>query len=133
MKKIRYVLFILLGLLLLCLSGCGKYTSSYKAVGLIRSNTSQSALMHFFNLEGRMVFKLNIKNNTEGLISYSASLGEGRVTVSVDADGEKKEMFSISAGEELNASAGPFDKGTAYLILETDGKCENGKFEFEVK
>lgn len=45
-------------IILLLLTGCGKYSSSYKAIGFVHSNSSTSAKMSFYSLDGTMVFKL---------------------------------------------------------------------------
>ena len=53
--------------------------------------------------------------------------------VYVDYDGTKKELFKLSDGEEINSSLKDLKEGTVYVIFETDGKCENGEFEFELE
>ena len=75
---------------------------------------------------------LKCKNET-GTLNYSGKLEKGNVIVYVDYDGTKKELFKLSDGEEINSSLKDLKEGTVYVIFETDGKCENGEFEFELE
>ena len=129
MRKI--VILLVSAILILSLTGCGKYTSSYKAVGFVHANDSDSAFMNFYSFEGRMVFKL--KSSGEGDLKYMAKLESGSATVYYDFYGTKEELFSISAGEELDAHGGYVESGTVYIIVETDGPCQNGDFQFSLE
>lgn len=136
MKKTVRILTAVL--LILCLTGCGitfaptsGYISSYRATLLIRSETSRSAHMDFSSLDGRMVFHLT--SGGSEMISGSASLKSGNATVFYDADGTKTEWFTVSEGEEISVSGGPFERGTVYIIIETSGKCKGGSFRFDVR
>ena len=129
MKKTA--LLLLCAVLLITLTGCGKYTSGYKAVAIVRSNTADSASMSFYSLEGRMVFRLN--SSFDGQLRYTAKLENGSACVYYDVDGEKRELFSIGAGESVDSSGGYIKKGTVYIIVETDGKCQNGAFSFRLE
>lgn len=128
MRKTAILLFS--AILILSLTGCGKYTSSYKAVGFVHANDSDSAIMDFYSFEGRMVFKL--KSSGEGDLKYTAKLESGSTTVYYDFYGTKEELFSISDGEELDAHGGYVESGTVYIIVETDGPCQNGDFQFSL-
>ena len=131
MKTMKRVGILLLTFaLLLTSSGCGRYVSSYKAVAFVRSNDRDSASMSFYSFEGRMVFKL--RSEGEGHLKYSAQLESGSVTVYYDAYGTKEELFSIEGGEEISSEGGYLEKGTVYLIIETDGECSNGSFSVEI-
>ena len=118
-------------ILALCLGGCGRYSSSYKAVGFVHSNTSSSAFMSFYTFEGRMVFKLQCFNENGGQLKYSVKLESGCATVYCDA-GEKRELVRVNAGDEAASVGGQFARGTVYVIVETDEKCQNGAFRFEI-
>lgn len=126
MKKAVVLLISLL--LLFSFTGCGQYTSSYKAVGFVHSNRSDSAFMSFYSFDGRMVFKL--KNAHHGSLSCSASLETGSAAVYAVRGGEKTALFSVTGGDELDLCSEELGNGSVYVIVETDGKCENGSFDF---
>ena len=77
---------------------------------------------------------LQMKTKEEGkTLEYSGALGEGKVTVYYDEDGTKKELFTISGGEKVESSVKLNARGKLYVIVETDGECESGKFQFKIK
>ncbi len=118
-------------IILLLLTGCGKYSSSYKAVGFVHSNSSASAEMSFYSFDGKMVFKL--KSSGEGDLKYAAKLESGSATVYYDYYGTKSELFTISSGDELDSHGGYIESGTVYIIVETNGECMNGEFSINVE
>ncbi len=75
-------------LLLLSLSGCNKYTSHYKAVAFVHTNTAKNASMSFSEFEGTYVFNLNCKSADEK-IYYSENLANGTAKVFYDCNGTK--------------------------------------------
>lgn len=113
-----------------CLCGCGKYSSHYNAVGFVHSNESKSAFMNFYEFEGRMVFRL--KNTGGGRIDFSAKLESGDAVIYYDCGEGKKEMVSAHPSCDFKSSTPPLKSGTVYIIVETDGKCRNGGFNFEI-
>lgn len=115
---------------LFSLTGCSAYKSHYKAVGFVHSNESASSFMSFYSFDGRMVFKM--KSTGEGDLTYSAKLESGSATVYYDYYGTKTELFSVSAGEEISSHGGYVEAGTVYVIVETDGECKNGDFQFSL-
>ena len=128
-KRLQLCLFPFF--LLITLTGCGKYSSSYKAVAFVHSNETDSAFMSFYSFEGRMIFKL--KSSAEGDLKYTAKLESGNAAVYYDFYGTKQELFSISAGEEIDSHGGYIESGTVYIIVETDGSCQNGEFHFSLQ
>ena len=130
-KKMTVLLVSLICLLALALSGCGRYVSSWSAVACVSSNTSDSAFVNFYKLSGKMVFKL--KSDENEVIHYKGELKEGSLTVYYDTDGTKKELFSIKSGEKVDDCIGNLQKGTTYIIIETDERCENGDFHFDLQ
>lgn len=128
MKKAGVLLVALI--LLLSLAGCGKYSSSYKAVAFVHSNESASAFMSFYSFDGRMVFKL--KSGGEGDIGFSAKLESGSAEVYYDFYGTKQKLFSVSGGDEIDSHGGYVEAGTVYVIVETNGECLNGEFRFDL-
>ena len=131
MKKRIAIITSLLIISALCLSGCEKYVSHYNATAFVHSNESDHAFMSFWKFEGRMVFKLKCEDAKKTL-TYSAKLGTGSAAVYYDADGTKTEWFSVAAGDELQDTLDGLKPGTVYIIVETDGNCETGDFDFKI-
>ena len=131
MKRIIRIIAVTVIMIAACLglTGCGQYTSSYVASICVTTSDSVS----FSSLKGTMVFTAKCDGEEGRKIKYSAKLGTGSFTVYYDSDGTKNELFTINAGESVEASGGELVKGTVYIILETDGKCEDGKFSFEIE
>ena len=115
---------------LLSLTSCSAYKSRYRAVGFVHSNESAASFMSFYSFDGRMVFKM--KSTGEGDLTYSAKLESGSATVYYDYYGTKTELFSVGAGEEISSHGGYVEAGTVYVIVETDGECKNGDFQFNL-
>lgn len=132
MKRKWIWVIILCFVLCLGLAGCSGYTSSYSATVLITENTSNSASISFSTMKGSKVLQMKTKEEGKTL-EYFGSLAEGKVTVYYDEDGSKKELFTISGGEKAESSVKLNSKGKLYVIVETDGKCETGRFQFEIK
>ncbi len=158
MKK-RVWIAVAVVLLAIGLAGCGKYVSSYRAMALVRSTRPESASVSFSELEGTMAFRLKCRKGSGALqIFCSAKMESGSATVYCDSDGTKREWFTIEAGsdaatvyfysypdgarseglpleagEELKTPWHPVSPGTAYVVIETDGKCEEGSFRFDVE
>ena len=134
MKKLFRILSLAcLALLLFGLAGCSKYVSKYSAVGFVHSNSARSAFMNFHQFEGTMVFKLKAPGGQAAQLDYSARLESGSAIVYLDAAGTKIELFSLRGGDEIAASAAQINgEKTIYVIVETDGKCENGELYFDL-
>ena len=130
-KRSVFLVTSVLVLCVLCLTGCSKYSSSYSAVGLVHSNTSEEAFMSFSSFEGTMVFQLSADDDDDR-INGSAALESGSLTVYVDDGTVKQEWFSLHAGERFSLSGTPHGRGTVYIIVETQEKCGNGRLEFEM-
>ena len=133
MKKLKITIISLLLLLSVSLTGCGKYVSSYSAAALVKSNTSKSASISFLELKGTVVYTLKCKSGDEGRLVYSGNLDGGSMTVYYDCDGEKKELFSLNGKESVSSSLEDLKEGKVYIIIETDGRCENGSLSFKLK
>ena len=89
--------------------------------------------MSFWKFSGTMVHTLNYEDATKDTLTYSGNLKTGRLTVYYDDDGTKKELFKLKAGEEIDSKVEKLHEGTIYVIVETDGDCENGKLEFNIE
>ena len=132
-KSTISVLSIVLLCTVLWLTGCNSYSSSYQAVGFVHSSRSDAASMSFFAFKGTMVFKLRCKQDAEKVLTYSATLESGNMTVYYAYDESKIELFSIDSGDDINASQPLPQQGTVYIIVETDEKCENGALRFSIE
>ena len=130
-KRMTWVI-VLCMVLCMGLAGCSGYASSYQATVLISSNTANSSSVEFSTLKGTKTLQMKTKEDGATL-EYSGKLVEGSITVYYDEDGTKKELFTVKGGENKEGSVVIEKKGKLYLILETDGKCESGKFKFEIK
>ena len=134
-KKLSLFLTVLMLISVMAFTSCdsnGKYKSSYNAVGCVHSNLPKSSSLKFSSFSGVIPFELKVKEGT-GKLTYSGELGKGSATVYYDADGTKKELFSVDAGGSQKGEITDLKEGTVYVIVETNEKCSNGKFEFKIK
>lgn len=132
-RKALLIISVFMALALFCLTGCNVETSGFKATTYVQSNTSEHASMKFGSFEGKDDFELNAKGNSPKKLRYTGKLGTGSATVYYEVGGEKKELFSIKAGEEVDSSAGEFTDTAIKLYFETNEKCKDGKFTFELE
>ncbi|MCR5528341.1 MAG: hypothetical protein K6F49_03890 [Saccharofermentans sp.] len=119
-------------LLTMALTGCSGYNEHYSATVLISSEGNNQAYQRFWKFKGTRVLDLNNSDKDKDTLYYTATLDEGSVTVYVDYDGEKRELFTIEGGEEVEDSISGIDFHHVYVIIESDGTCEEGDFEFEI-
>ena len=125
MKK--FLSFIITLSLPITLCSCDKYTSSFKAIGLVRSQTSHSCEASFYSLEeGQLVFKIKKSGlGTEGDISYSIKVDEGELRLYYDIYGTKEELAHVKAGESVDDFGGYVEGGkTVYIIIVAIEKTE---------
>lgn len=134
MKKqlITVLIAAVMALMLLTLSGCNSYTSHYKAVAFVHTNTTKNASMSFSSFEGTMVFKLKCESVDEK-INYSAKLEDGSAKVFYDCNGTKTELFSVNSGDDISEIGGALQKGTVYIIVEMSEAGQDGSFNFDIK
>ena len=133
MKKVCFVLVLILTLCMLC--GCGGYVKSYSATILITSGQGNEASMKFDTFKGSYNFKLKRDGAAEHTLDFGASLGEGEMNVYSGVGGEKELLLTVKGGETYDETitlAEKYDaEKTIYIILESEGKCADGDFEFE--
>ncbi len=132
MKKIISCIMMLSLLITLC--SCSKYTSSYKAIGLVRSNTSHSCEASFHSLEGQLVFKIKKSDSgtAEGDISYSIQVDEGEIRLYYDIYGTKEELVQVKTGASVDGNGGYVESGKpVYIIIEASEKTK-GKISVEL-
>ena len=129
----RLIAFSLIIVTLLCLSSC-VYSNSYNAFMLVTSKAKDHCFLSADSFEGRYVFKVKTTGGESGGITYNASLGEGKVTVSYDTLGTKLPLFTINSGEQLSDTDGYIEVGkggTVYIIIETEGKAKDLKINVD--
>ena len=133
MKKVCFVLALVLTLALLC--SCGGYVKNYYATVLITSCQGDEASMEFDTFKGTYNFKLKAKNDSDHTLGFEASLAEGEMNVYIGVDGEKELLRTVRGGESYDEMITLDDKyddeKAIYVILESTGKCVDGDFEFE--
>ena len=133
MKKIGFVLVLVLTLALLC--SCGGYVKSYSATILITSCQGDEASMEFDTFKGIYDFKLKREGAAEHALDIEASLAEGEINIYIGVDGEKELLRTVKGGDSYDETITLDDKydneKAIYVILESTGKCVDGDFEFE--
>ena len=133
MKKI--LLCFLCLTLLLSVTACSGYVSSYKALMFVRSEMGDHATISFSKLEGTYVMKLKMKGEgQEGSIHCKASLDEGEINVYYDWLGTKELLFNLKAGESIDERRGYIESGkTVYIIVETVTPAKEGKISIDLR
>ena len=131
--KAALLLLIIVLAGLACLTSCSKYSSHYSATMLVQSNTSQSSSVYFSTFDGRLVLKMKSKANSAERMNFSVSLGEGDLTVSVDCAGVNAEFLHLKSGDSYSYHLDNIGVGPVYVILESDGKCHDGNFNFTLE
>ena len=133
MKKFASVISAV-ATLVLCftLSACGnKYVSRYSATLMVRTNTSNNASVSFGSFSGTYVMHLKNNSAEEVFITYEATLREGNIKVYYDFNNEKLNLFEIETNGSVNGKTETLTGNkTMYIIIESDGKCNDGSFSF---
>ena len=120
MKKILLILVCLT--VLFSSTSCDfRYVSSYKALGLVRSETGDRGSVKFGRLDGTVVLKLKMSGTgLENSIGCKATLDEGEINVYYDIFGVKEFLFNLKAGESIDERRGYIESGhRVYIIIET--------------
>ena len=119
-------------ILLFSLGSC-KYVSSYKAIGLVRSQTNHSLETSFYSLEGQLVYKLKKTNNkNDGQISYSIEVEQGEIIIYYDIYSEKEKLVEVSSNQSVNDKGGYIEGGkSVYIIIEAKNSAR-GKVKIEL-
>ena len=120
MKKLLLVVLCLT--LLFSATSCDmRYISSYKALGLIRSEMGDHGSVRFGSLDGTLVLKLRMSGTgLENSIGCKASIEEGEINVYYDIFGVKELLFNLKAGESIDERRGYIESGhRVYIIIET--------------
>ncbi len=131
-KNVSVIMAVITLVLCFALSACAnKYVSRYNATLMVRTNTSNNALVTFDTFSGTHVIKLKNNGADEVFITYEATLGEGNVKVYYDFNDEKLNLFEIESNGSVDSKTETFTGNkTIYIIIESDGECSDGKFSF---
>lgn len=136
MKKFARVIISAV-LLVLCftLSACvNKYASNYSASTMSSIITSSEASVSFGAFDGVYVIKLENTGDDEVFVTYNATLKKGNIKVYYDYNDEKLGLFEIGADGSVEGTTEAFtSKQTIYIIIESDGKCNEGSFSFALE
>ena len=133
MKKFLSIIIAVVTLVLcFSLSACGnKYVSRYNAMLMVRTNTSNKASVSFDSFSGTYVIKLKNNSADEVFIDYEGTLGNGNIKVYYDFNDEKLSLFDIETDGSVEGKSETFTGNkTIYIIIESDGKCNDGSFSF---
>lgn len=131
--KATLLLLVLMTIALACLTSCSKYSSHYSALMLVQSNTPQAASVSFSGFEGRLVLKMKSKADSAERMNFDVSLGEGNLTVSVDCAGVNAELLNLKGGDSYAYHLDNIGVGTVYVIIDSDGKCNDGRLSFTLE
>lgn len=136
MKKMAYAIIAAM-MMFLCftLSACGnKYVSKYSATLMVRENTADKASVSFDTFNGTYTMHLKNTDDKKAFITYNASLEEGNIKAYYDFNGEKLDLFEVETDGSIEGKTETFtgDK-TVYIIIESDGKCNEGSFSFALE
>lgn len=133
MKKV--LLIVLCFALLLSVTACSGYVSSYKALMFVRTERGDHGSISFSSLEGTYVMKLKMKGEgQEGDIHCVASLEEGEINVYYDIFGVKELLFNLKAGESIDERRGYIESGkTVSIIVETVTPAKKGKISIDFR
>ena len=133
MKKI--LLFVLCIVVLLSVTACSGYVSSYKALMFVREERGDHASISFSGFEGTYVMRLKMKGEgQEGSIHCKASLTEGEINVYYDWLGTKELLFNLKAGESIDERLGYIESGhTVHIIVETVTPAKEGKISIDLR
>lgn len=135
MKKTCAVLLAVI-LLAAALTGCRGYSSSYKAVAFVHSNTASNAFMSYYSFDGTMVFKLKASKGDK--LVFSGKVETGSVMVFyADSDGDLIGLFEVGDGEELQSSTAVdrnlIWQNRVWIVVKTNGQSKNGSFDFTIE
>ena len=133
MKKVCFVLALILSLVMLC--SCEGYVNSYSATVLITSSQKDEASMEFDTFKGTYNFKLRRDGVPQHTLDIEASLDEGEINIYIGVGGEKELLRTVTGGESYDETIAldyKYDNEKAiYVIIESQGVCVGGDFEFE--
>ncbi|MBD5092216.1 MAG: hypothetical protein HDT36_02395 [Clostridiales bacterium] len=136
MKKFASIIIaVLIVVLCFTLTACGtKYKSNCSSTAMVETKDSNSATVSFGTFSGRYVIKFNDTIKESTVITYNATLEEGSIKVYYDFGDEKLSLFEIGTDGSVEGKSEAFARNkTVYIIIESDGKCNECSFSFALK
>ena len=131
-RRISLIIVAILIMSTMCLMGCGKYTSNYKATMLVTTNDSRSASMSFSTFNGTKVLKLK-SGDKDTSVRFYGKLEKGNVEVYCDYGQVLRQVLVMEDDTEFDASLAVPANSTIYILIESKGEAKEGKFEFEIE
>lgn len=125
MKKI--IMFLLMFLMTFSLIGCN-FTGS---VGVIESTSNKKVSLKFRMLN--MTKKYTLKADKDTILTCSASLESGIINVYYEINENKRLLFTINGGDAFEDESIDVGSGTITIYIEANGKCNKGKFIFNLE
>lgn len=132
-KTVKHISVFCIVLSLILLVGCFKYSSKYFGLGLVSLNTKSHAALSFLSFRGSRVYKLKYNGDKEGILNYSGKIKNGSATIYFDMGDGKNKLFEINDEVNVESSLTLTESCTIYIIIETDGECNNGSFDFKIE
>lgn len=129
----KVIALIMSFIMVVTLSSCSRYVSSYKALGLVKTQSLHNIDVSFLLLKGELVFKIKkTDSNLEGDIKYSLQVDEGEIRIYYDMYDFKEELVFAKAGESIDSRGGYIEGGKMiYIIIEAKEESR-GKIKIEL-
>ncbi len=136
MKKFAGIIVAVMALVLcFALSACTNgYASNYSGTAIVTTRTSNETSISFGSFSGTCAMQLKNQGADEVYLTYEASLEEGNIKVYYDFNGEKLDLFEIGTDGSIKGKTEAFTGNkTIYVIIESDGTCNEGSFSFALE
>ena len=118
---------------LLTLCAIGLTSCTDLSIGTVESNLPHKTSLSFASFQGTKTYKMSCSQDAGMLLEYSGKIENGSITISYKVNGEKTELFKLEGEQDDNGALQLQTEGLFYVILETNEKCVNGSFHFEIK
>ncbi|MBP0970027.1 MAG: hypothetical protein J5744_07775 [Oscillospiraceae bacterium] len=132
-KRKLAAIAVMIILVSVMLGGCSEYSSHFKAIGMVHSNTPSHAFMSFYQFSGTIVFKLKCRDSSGGTLSYAAKIEEGSIRVYVDSGGSRDLVVSLEPQSSTIEGRVNVPHGRIYVIVESNDVSSNGELEFNIE
>ena len=132
-RKTLLIFSLLMALLTFCLASCDVESSGFIAGKYVQKNNGNSAKISFSSFKGNDDYKIHTSGDSPKTLKYTGKLDSGDASVYYEVSGEKKELFRIKGGEEVNSSIGDINDTSVKIFFEAPEKCKGGEFTFELE